>query len=89
MVTYSSIVGVSNWRIQKTNLNNSGGCEMGLIIATAVLVTGYTIVSNKGARWYWAAFAGLIPAALCAFFGIFGLVIAALVLASYWRMELP
>ena len=58
------------------------------IIMAALFAGGYMTLRGKGAKQHWCLVAAVFPAALCFFFGIIGLLVAALLLGSYGKIQL-
>jgi len=58
-------------------------------LALILLVAGIMCLRNMGVRWKFAVPFGAIPGIFPLCFGIFGFILGAIVLGSYFKIELP
>ena len=63
--------------------------EIILIFMVVLPVLAVMALRNQNVRWSFAIGLGLIPAAFVFFLGILGVLIGAVLVSAYWKIDLP
>ena len=59
-----------------------------LILAPVLFVLATMAMRTEGVRWSYSILLGLIPGLIAFFFGVIGVLAAALITGAYWKMRL-